>query len=79
MQILTKRQAEAAIVDSLFLPGGTLALLPRERFDRGKYKPGTMAGKEVPPHAAASVRLVWVERRRDKHGPFDAIFCIPNR
>lgn len=77
MQILTKRQAEAAIVASLFSPGGTLACLPRERLDRGKYKPGTMAGKEVPPHAAEGVRLVWVERRRDSHGPFDALFCIP--
>jgi len=77
MTILTKRQADAAIVESLFSPGGTLACLPKERLDRGKYKPGTMAGKELPPHV--NVRLAWVERRKDKDGPFDALFCISNR
>lgn len=75
--ILTKRQAEAAITTSIFHPGGTLALERRERLDRGKYKPGTMAGKELPAHV--NVRLAWVERRRDSHGPYDAVFCIPHR
>lgn len=74
--ILTKREAEAAIVASLFSPNGTLALERRERLDRGKYKPGTMAGKPLPPDV--DVRLAWVERRRDSHGPYDALFCIPN-
>lgn len=75
--ILTKRQAEAAITASVFAPGGTLALEPRERLDRGKYKPGTMAGKPLPDHVR--VRLAWVERRRDAHGPYDALFCISHR
>ena len=75
--ILTKRQAEAAITASIFDAGGTLALERRERLDMGKYKPGTMAGKALPAHV--DVRLAWVERRRDSHGPYDAVFCIPQR
>jgi hypothetical protein len=77
MTIPTKPQAEAAIVASLFSPGGTLACLPKERLDGGKYKPGTMAGKELPSHV--NVRLAWVERRKDKDGAYDALFCISNR
>jgi hypothetical protein len=72
--ILTKRQADKAILDSLFATGGTLACLPKERMDMGKYKPGSMAGKELPPHV--NVRMAWVERRRDSDGPYDAVFCI---
>ncbi len=77
MTILTKRQADAAIIESVFKPGGTLACLPKERLDMGKYKPGTMAGKELPPHV--KVRLAWVERRRDSDGPYDALFCISDK
>lgn len=75
MKILTKRQAEKAILESLFAPGSTLACLPKERFDMGKYEPG-IAGKELPPQANPP-RLVWAERRRDKWGAFDILFCIP--
>ena len=77
MKVLTKRQAEKAILESLFQPGGTLACLPKERLDRGKYKPGTCAGKELPEHASRNIRLAWVERRRDVNGAYDALFCIP--
>jgi len=74
MNILTKAQATRAIRDSLFTPGGTLALEPKERFDRGKYKP-SIVGREVP--AGTTARLVWAEPRRDKDGPYLALFCIP--
>jgi hypothetical protein len=75
MKILTKRQAESAILNSLFQAGGTLACLPKERLDRGKYK-DTIFGKEVPPHLKDRVHLVWAERRKDKDGPYFALFCI---
>lgn len=76
--ILTKREASAAIVDSLFSAGGTLALLPKERFDRGKYKE-TVFGRPVPEHMHATTRLVWGERRKDSDGPYIALFCISTR
>lgn len=77
MKILTKREADKAITESLFQAGGTLACLPKERLDMGKYKPGTMAGKELPEHI--KVRLAWVERLRDSDGPYDALFCISDK
>jgi len=75
MTILTKRQAESAILNSLFQAGGTLACLPKERLDRGKYKE-TIVGKDVPAHLKERYRLVWAERRKDKDGPYYALFCI---
>ena len=77
--ILTKAQFTAAVTDSLFNPidGHSLGGLPKERFDRGKYKPGTAAGKPVPDHMKPHVLIVWVERRRDADGPYDALFSIP--
>lgn len=75
MKILTKRQADAAIVASVFCPGGSLACIPKIRLDLGKYKPGTCVGKDVPAHL--NVRLAWVERRRDKYGPHEVLWCIP--
>ena len=76
--ILTKRQFNAAVLDSLFNPveGHSLAAMPKERFDLGKYKPGTAAGHPVPEHMHNSVLIVWVERRRDSDGPYDALFSI---
>lgn len=73
MTILTHRE----FVESLSGEDHSLACLPRERFDRGKYKPGTMAGKPVPEHMIPHVLVVWVERRRDRDGPYDALFSIP--
>ena len=78
MNILTKSQLNKAVQESLFKPvqGRTLALMKRGRFDLGKYKPGTCAGQPVPEHALKWVYAVWVERRRDKDGPYDALFCF---
>jgi hypothetical protein len=78
MKILTKRQADSEIVNSLFRAGGTLACLPKERFDLGKYKE-SIIGRELHEDVACRLRLAWAERRRDKDGPYYAIFCIPNR
>ena len=77
MNILTKRQLAQATVQSLFTPvhGRTLAKMERSRFDLGKYKPGTMAGKPLDPEFAAWCYAVWVEPRKDKDGPYDALFC----
>ena len=78
--ILTKRQFTAAVRDSLFNPvqGHSLAGLPKERFDRCKYKPGKIPGTPVPEHMKPRVLIVWAERRKDSHGPYDALFSIPN-
>ena len=73
MKILTKRQAENAILESVFHPGGTLACLRKDRFDRGKYKE-TIIGKDCP--CGEDVRLIWAERRKDKDGPYFALFCL---
>lgn len=73
MKILTKRQADNAILESVFHPGGTLACLRKDRFDRGKYK-DTIIGKDAPD--SDRIPLVWAERRKDKHGPYFALFCL---
>ena len=77
MKILTRSQLRQATLESLFNPvhGRSLACMKASRFDTGKYKPGTMAGKDVPEHMLASVYTVWTERRKDKDGPYDALFC----
>lgn len=73
MKILTKRQADNAILESVFHPAGTLACLKKERFDRGKYKE-TVIGKDHP--VRDGIRLLWAERRRDSDGPYFALFCL---
>lgn len=78
MKVLTKRQAHSEVLNSLFRPGGTLACLPKERFDMGKYRE-TVIGRDVPEHAANGVHLVWAERRKDSDGPYFALFCISKR
>jgi hypothetical protein len=78
MNILTKRQAESAILNSLFQAGGTLACLPKERLDRGKYK-DTIVGKDVPAHLKDRYSLVWAERGKDEDGPYFALFGIIRR
>lgn len=81
MKILTKAQLEKAKIESLFKPveGKTLACLEKIRLDRGKYKPGTMAGRDVPEHMQQKYLAIWTERRRDSDGPYDALFCYPKR
>jgi len=75
MKILTKSAANSAIIASLFTPGGTLACLPKERFDLGKYK-RNLAGEDVPAHMIPHVHLVWCESRRDSEGPYFVLRSI---
>lgn len=78
MKILSKVEFNYSVTESLFTPGGTLACLPKERFDMGKYK-SSVIGREVPEYHAKNVRCVWAEARRDSDGPYYALYCIPNR
>ena len=81
MTILTRSQYRKAVIESLFKPvqGHSLACLPRVRFDRGKYKE-TLIDKPVNPIHAETGRylIVWAERRKDKDGPYYALFCHLN-
>jgi hypothetical protein len=70
--ILTKGQADRAVIDSLFVPGGTLACKRKIRWDMGKYQ-ATIIGKELPEHIN---QLIWAERKTDKHGPYYALYCF---
>lgn len=74
MEILSKHKADRAIVDSLFTTGGTLACR-KERFDMGKYQK-TIIGRDVPEYYNDKIHLVWAERRKDKDGPYYALFCV---
>ena len=80
MKILSKAQKDRAIIDSLFKPvnGQTLAGLPSERFDLGKYR-SSCVGHDVPAHMVPYVHLVWCERRKDSDGPYFALFAISSR
>ena len=68
----TKGQAESKLVESLFKPvnGQTLK---RERYDLGKYA-HNHTGKTV--EVGANIVALWMERRKDAHGPYWALFCL---
>ena len=72
MVILTKSQAEKAVINSLFVPGGTLACREKIRFDMGKYK-ASIIGKELP--EPWKDKVVWAERRTDRDGGYYALYC----
>lgn len=63
--IMSKREASAAILESLFLAGGTLACLPKIRADKGKYI--HCHGGEALPYPFKAP--VWYERRTGPDGP----------
>ena len=79
-KILSRYQAEKAVIESLFKPDrfGTITLKERSRFDTGKYI-STVIGNPVPPHMIDKVRIVWAERRKDKDGVYYALFCVAVR
>lgn len=77
MKVLSKTEFNRAVTESLFNSGGTLACLPKTRFDMGKYQK-TILGREIPEHHAKNVRIVWAEARSDKDGPYYALYCISN-
>ena len=77
MKIVSKREADKILVNSLFQPinGKTLS---RGVFDAGKYawtgKASDYAGKEV--IDIKGVHAVYVERRVDSDGPYAALLSI---
>ena len=75
MKILSKREANREVVASLFKPVGTLSLTEKRRFDTGKYQ-RTVIGHDVSAHMASKLKLVWVEARHDRDGPYYALFCV---
>ena len=70
---MTKKQADNAVLNSIFTPGGTLACKTKTRFDMGKYQK-TIIGKEAPERYADLI--IWAERKQDKHGSYYALFCL---
>ncbi|HEP8974297.1 TPA: hypothetical protein VDU83_006726 [Pseudomonas aeruginosa] len=68
----SKAQADKVLVESLFKPvnGQTLK---RERYDMGKYA-HNLKGKTV--EVIGGTVALWMERRKDSHGPYWALFCL---
>jgi hypothetical protein len=79
MKILSKTEFNQAVTESLFNPGGTLALLPKERFNLGKYRKSVIGRDLSAVYDTKHLRIVWAEARSDKDGPYYALYCIPNR
>ena len=75
MIVLSKSQANRAVIDSLFTPGGTLALREKVKFCTGKYKKSVI-GKEIAPHIAEKYAMIWAEPRRDSDGPYFTLYAI---
>ena len=77
MNIISKREANKILVDSLFNPinGQTLNI---EKYDNGKYEwHGSQKhyiGREV--RHIDGIHAVYVERRTDSNGPYALIMCI---
>ena len=77
MKIISKREANSILTNSLFKPvnGKTLSI---GKFDSGKYEwHGSQKhyiGKEV--QDIEWVHAVYVERRADSNGPYAQIMCI---
>lgn len=78
LKIISKRQAEAFMVDSLFKAGGTFTNHDKSKFDLGKYK-SSLIGYEVPKHMVDKVHIVWSERRQDANGPYYQLYCFSKR
>lgn len=77
MRIVTKREADKILVNSLFKPvnGSTLNV---RKFDNGKYewtgKAKDYVGREV--SDIKGVHAVYPERRQDKDGAYCQLMCI---
>ena len=73
----TKRHADALLTESLFKPvnGRTLS---RIRYDTAKYRVDRIfKGREIvtPDH----IHALWMERRKDSDGPYQAFFCLTSQ
>lgn len=77
MKIVTKKQADDILVNSLFKPvnGRTLNI---RKFDSGKYKWTGKAKDYVGTEVTdiSGVHAVYPERRVDKDGPYCQLMCI---
>ena len=77
MKIMTKKQATDILTNSLFIPinGKTLSIT---KFDNGKYvwhgSQQHYVGREVPD--LRGIHAVYVERRKDKNGPYAQVMAI---
>jgi hypothetical protein len=74
LQITTKRKAMAVMIESLFKPvnGRTLVKM---KYCTGKYKPDAFpVGREL--EVNDNVSAIWVEKRKDSHGPYSSLFCV---
>lgn len=74
LTIISKSAANKILVDSLFRPvnGQTLN---KERYDMGKYKAEkSFIGREL--NTSDNVVCIWQESRRDKDGPYKALYCL---
>ena len=78
MNVLSHSEAKKAIAASLFQPDafGTLVGCPTERLGLGKYQ-STIIGRDISAKAPKNIRLVWAVKRKDRHGEYFALFCIP--
>ena len=73
LKITSRRHGETLQVESLFKPGGTLE---RVRYCGGKYS-NPLGGRhlDMPDH----VKAIWTEKRKDKEGPYWALFAMISR
>ena len=71
--VTTKRQADNAMLDTLFQ--GTRTATRKERYDNGRYagKAADYYGKDV--DVLDDVAAIWPETRKDKDGSYVIFWC----
>jgi len=71
--ITTKRQANTAMLDTLFQAKGTATR--KVRYDKGRYtgKASDYYGREV--SVLDDVAAIWPETRKDKYEPYVVFWC----
>ena len=70
--MVSKRDAVRLSTETLFKPVNGRTATTRTRFDKGKYA-NNLIGRECPD--IAGVIAVFSERRKDKDGPYWALYC----
>jgi hypothetical protein len=76
MKIISKRQADKMIIDSLFCGGQTLS---SGRYDMGKYSPGKYVGKEVEiPDNFVDIIALYPVPAKDRNGAYVKIYSVKN-
>jgi hypothetical protein len=70
--VISKRKANAMLVDSLFNAGGTLTAT---KLCSGKYATGKFpVGREI--EVSENIVAVWAENRKDSCGPYVSLYCL---